>query len=234
MTTAEWDASKSPLQMINALGSRAVGRKFQLFLCAAGRRLLDRNQDALLARAVANLERFVDGEVSAEAFREKENEIVGALLRDRHLRMDHGSSHFILQAILAVIGSDTQNSLRSLLDYGRLVANDAGAGGRHDFDRELCTIIRDVFPPPDRDYVQRASFAGGGLLLPDGSVFRVPDDARAIALGIRQDQAFDRLPILADALEDADCSDRAWLDHLRYGTKHGRGCWALDLALGRS
>lgn len=234
MTGAEWESSSNPLPMMRALGPKAVGRKFQLFLCAAGRRLLDRKPDVMLERAVGNLERFVDGEISPEAFREKEAEIVGAVVRERHLRLDHGSADFILRAVLAVLASDSQNSLRSLIEYGRLVADDGAADGRYDFDRELCAILRDVFPPPDRDYVHRAAFAGGGLVLPDGAVYRVPDDARAIAAGIRQDQAFDRLPILADALEDADCPDRAWLDHLRFGANHGRGCWALDLALGRS
>jgi hypothetical protein len=233
MTESDWNASRKPHQMLRALGSKAVGRKYQLFLCAAGRRLLERKPDTMLERAVANLERFMDGEISPEEFREKEAEIVGAVLRERHLRLTYGSVDFVLQAITAVIASNTQQSLRSLLDYGRLVADDGATGGRYDFDQELCAILRDVFPPPDRDYVHRAEFAGGGLLLPDGSVFRVPDDAHAIAHGIRQDQAFDRLPILADALEDADCPDRAWLDHLRFATDHGRGCWALDLVLGQ-
>jgi hypothetical protein len=232
MTSAEWEASTKPHQMLRALGPKAVGRKFQLFLCAAGRRLLERKPDDTLECAVANLERFMDGEITAETFREKEAEIVGAVIRERHLKLQHGSVDFVLQAISAVIASNTQESLRSLLDYGRLAADERG--GRYDFDRELCVILRDVFPPPDREYVHRADFAGGGIVLPDGAIYRVPDDARAVALGIRQDQAFDRLPILADALEDADCPDRAWLDHLRYGTNHGRGCWALDLALGRN
>lgn len=234
MTETDWVTSIKPHQMLRALGPKAVGRKFQLFLCAAGRRLLERKPDTSLERAVANLERFMDGEISSEEFREKEAEIVGAVIRERHLRLEYGSVDFVLHAITAVIASNTQQSLRSLLDYGRLVADDGAAGGRYDFDRELCAILRDVFPPPDRDYIHRAEFAGGGLLLPDGAVYRVPENARAIAAGILQDQAFDRMPILADALEDADCPDRTWLDHLRHGTNHARGCWALDLVLGRS
>jgi hypothetical protein len=41
------------------------------------------------------------------------------------------------------------------------------------------------------------------------------------------------LPILADALEDAGCADPELLDHCRAGGKHVRGCWVLDLMLGR-
>ncbi len=55
-----------------------------------------------------------------------------------------------------------------------------------------------------------------------------------IAMGIRDQVAFDRLPILADALEDAGCTDAAILDHLRGPGLHVRGCFALDLVLGKS
>jgi hypothetical protein len=42
-----------------------------------------------------------------------------------------------------------------------------------------------------------------------------------------------RLAVLADALEDADCTDPAILGHLRGAGPHCRGCWALDLVLAR-
>jgi hypothetical protein len=48
-----------------------------------------------------------------------------------------------------------------------------------------------------------------------------------------EEQAFDRLPILADALEEAGCSDEALLGHLRGPGPHVKGCWALDLVLGK-
>jgi hypothetical protein len=50
---------------------------------------------------------------------------------------------------------------------------------------------------------------------------------------IAEDRAFDRLPILADALEDAGCDDGDLLAHLRGDGPHVRGCWALDLVLER-
>ena len=42
-----------------------------------------------------------------------------------------------------------------------------------------------------------------------------------------------RLPILADALEDAGCGDVDILAHLRGPGPHVRGCWAVDPLLGR-
>jgi len=43
----------------------------------------------------------------------------------------------------------------------------------------------------------------------------------------------DRLAVLADALEEAGCTEQAILDHLRSPGPHARGCWALDLVLGK-
>ena len=55
----------------------------------------------------------------------------------------------------------------------------------------------------------------------------------ALAHGTYAKRAFDRLPILADALQDAGCEDPTVLDHLRRPGPHVRGCWAVDLVLGR-
>jgi hypothetical protein len=52
-----------------------------------------------------------------------------------------------------------------------------------------------------------------------------------LARGIYTELAFDRLPILGDALEDAGCNDEDLLGHCRGPGPHIRGCWALDLLL---
>lgn len=54
-----------------------------------------------------------------------------------------------------------------------------------------------------------------------------------IAQGIYKDRAFDRLPILGDALEEAGCSDVDLLEHCRRTGGHRRGCWLVDLVLGK-
>ena len=55
----------------------------------------------------------------------------------------------------------------------------------------------------------------------------------ALAQGIYAERALDRLPILADALQDAGCDNADILTHLRGDGPHVRGCWALDLILGK-
>ena len=55
----------------------------------------------------------------------------------------------------------------------------------------------------------------------------------ALATGIEAERAFDRMPILADALLDADCDEEVVLRHCRESDLHARGCWVLDLILNR-
>jgi hypothetical protein len=42
-----------------------------------------------------------------------------------------------------------------------------------------------------------------------------------------------RLAVLADALEDAGCTTADLLNHLRHPGPHRRGCWPIDLLLGK-
>jgi hypothetical protein len=57
--------------------------------------------------------------------------------------------------------------------------------------------------------------------------------AVALAQAIYEDRAFDRMPILADALEEAGGDDADLLAHCRSDGPHVRGCWAVDLVLGK-
>jgi hypothetical protein len=54
-----------------------------------------------------------------------------------------------------------------------------------------------------------------------------------LAQAIYEERAFDRLPILADALEESGCYNADLLAHCRSDGPHVRGCWAVDLVLGK-
>ena len=55
----------------------------------------------------------------------------------------------------------------------------------------------------------------------------------AVATGIYADRAWDRLPVLADALDDAGCDHPDIISHCRGPGPHARGCWVVDLVLGK-
>jgi hypothetical protein len=86
-------------------------------------------------------------------------------------------------------------------------------------DRPLSDLFRDIFGNPYR-------------LVSVASVW-LTSDVRTLAEGIYEDRAFDRMPILADALMDAGCDNEDILDHCRSAGPHVRGCWVIDLLLGK-
>jgi hypothetical protein len=69
-------------------------------------------------------------------------------------------------------------------------------------------------------------------------VFLDPSWRTEVVMGlatlIYSERAFDWMPILADALEEAGCPDADILGHCRGDARHSRGCWVLDLVLGKS
>jgi hypothetical protein len=83
---------------------------------------------------------------------------------------------------------------------------------------ERCRLLREVVGDPER----RVAVADAWLAWQGGLVPRLAHE-------IYEERAFDRLPVLADALEDAGCADEALLGHLRAPGPHVQGCWALDL-----
>jgi hypothetical protein len=85
-----------------------------------------------------------------------------------------------------------------------------------------CQLLRCIFGHPFRT----ATLAPEWLAWNAGTALK-------IARAVYEERAFDRLPILADALEDAGCDDADILAHCRGGGPHVRGCWVVDLILGK-
>ena len=86
-----------------------------------------------------------------------------------------------------------------------------------------CAIcLRDIFGNPFRP----ASLDPAWLRWNDAAIPR-------IAQATHDDRRFQDLPILADALEEAGCTSGDILEHCRGPGPHVRGCWVVDLLLGK-
>jgi hypothetical protein len=83
----------------------------------------------------------------------------------------------------------------------------------------LCHFVRDIFGNPFRP----ATF---------NPAWRT-DTAVALARQMYDSRDFGAMPILADALQDAGCGDEQVLAHCRGAGPHVRGCWVVDLVLGK-
>jgi hypothetical protein len=85
---------------------------------------------------------------------------------------------------------------------------------------EQARLIRDIFENPFRRVAFDAAWRTSTVT--------------ELAGGIYEERVFDRLPILADALQDAGCDHPDILDHCRSDGPHVRSCRVVDLPLGKS
>jgi hypothetical protein len=91
------------------------------------------------------------------------------------------------------------------------------------WQRSQTDLLREIFGPlPFRPVTVHPSWLewNGGTVV-------------QLARSIYEDRRFQDLPILADALEEAGCTDQDILGHCRSGLDHVRGCWVVDLVLGK-
>jgi hypothetical protein len=92
---------------------------------------------------------------------------------------------------------------------------------RKEEEAAQAVLYRDIYGNPFRPVAVNPDW----LAWNDGTVPK-------LAHAIYDERAFNSLPVLADALEDAGCTDADLLNHLRDPGPHVRGCWALDRILG--
>jgi hypothetical protein len=89
--------------------------------------------------------------------------------------------------------------------------------------RAQCNLLRDLFGNPFRPVaVERA-----WLDWNDGCVTK-------LARAIYEERKYQKMKILADALEEAGCANPDIISHCRQPGEHVRGCWVIDLLLGLS
>jgi len=128
----------------------------------------------------------------------------------------------IADHVLAAIWADMVGD-PNLPDREFRAVCDPGAGKRTPaiLAREMAVqghLLRDVFGNPFRPVSADPSWLTSTVV--------------DLAQGIYQERAFDRMPILADALMDAGCNNEEVLHHCRSEDPHVRGCWLIDSLLG--
>src|SRR5262249_28960164 len=103
--------------------------------------------------------------------------------------------------------------------------NDAQAAAAEEYQQQ-CALLRDMFATLFRSVVIAPTWRARDVI----TLARAAYNERLLPSG-HLDPA--RLAVLADALEEAGCSEQAILDHLRGPGHHIRGCWAVDLLLAK-
>jgi hypothetical protein len=257
-----WLDCKQLRPMLSQLRWAMNPRKKRLFLVACARRIWDRYTDQRSTQAIETAEAFADGRCTksdlagareaASRAREKavaatqaatkvRDEIFAAREEDPNRSLlwpddpivqaawrswysvvwtEHAAevAVWVSRAAVPSLATVTARIREIVAGY-----SDDYAPAKKREEVAQCDLLRDLFGDPNhRPFLSRTCLRWNGNTL-----------AR-LAQVIYDERAFDRLPILADALEDAGCADAAILEHCRGPGPHVRGCWVVDLILGKS
>jgi hypothetical protein len=249
MTEQEWlDGANTPGELLACLRGRASERRLRLFAVACCRNIWHRLWDPRSCRAVEVAERFADGLATAEelaAARVLAEEAVADASAE-FLRTYSRSAEGAVEATTAACDAARPSALEAATGTAASAAQaipfpEPWKARR----REQVLLLRELFGNPFRP----ARLDPFLRMWNGGQIPR-------LAAAIYEERAFERMPVLGDALEEAGCTDSDLLAHCRVpllrapfdvaGTPgedwlasagmsggHVRGCWAVDLVLER-
>jgi hypothetical protein len=226
MTEAEWKSCDDPGFMLDHLESKVSDRKLRLFATACCRRMWHLLTDERSRRAVEVTEEYADGLASLQAF-QAAMEAAGRVSEEDEDNGEPtpGTAAWLVAYYPPFDAAYTCGTVSVLMDRERM-KNQPDWWTTHEKEgeeeaRHQVALVHCIVGNPFRPAVIDPSIFHWN----DGTVVK-------LAQGIYEDRAFDRLPILADALEEAGCHDADILGHCRHPGPHVRGCWVVDLLTG--
>lgn len=230
MTEAEWNACTDPQPMLEFLRATSSHRRLRLFGVACCWRVWHLLGDARSRSAIEIAEKYADSRAEASELQGAFSEAHGAYTESD----DATVTGFATQVAAHIVEESAWSGAASACEAAAHVrayemespgVSPVASGVRTDLlqveTARQSILLRDIFGPlPFRPVTLDPSW----LAWSNGTV---PNLAQAIY----DERAFDRLPILADALEDAGCHNADVLGHCRGPRPHVRGCWVVDLLL---
>jgi hypothetical protein len=214
MTEAEWLACEDPQAMVAFALESMSARKRRLLSVARARMVWHLMTDGRSRDAVEVAERHADGAADEHAL---------TVARDGA----DGAQFDVWEDRQNQVGTYKPEQWDASL-WAYWAVDDA-----YDLNFEADMVARMGLRPAAlagllRDLVRHPASPGGRLLgEPPGP------DAGRMARHAYDARDWGVLPVLADALEEQGCADDALLSHMRSEGPHVRGCWALDLILGK-
>jgi hypothetical protein len=210
MTEQEWLACDEPQRMLDVFRATASDRKLRLFAVGCCRCIWHLLPDRRSRKAVEASERFADGLITPE----KLNFVRGDARRAANVATRKSEHSESVRWIVAHLTEQDKNQVLGA------VWPAAYFGGRQTQHALQCALVRDIFGNPFRAVIFNVTWQNANVVW--------------LAQAIYDERAFDRMPILGDALEEAGCDNADILNHCREPGEHVRGCWVVDLLLGKS
>jgi hypothetical protein len=205
MTEQEWLECNDPQAMLDFLRGKVSDRKLRLFAVRCCGRISNL-LDNRAQTALAIADQFADDLANEEQLRHAEQ------LANDAFNEFYSVQEYAAEAVVAACDLDDLEESAHHAAWLTVQLVDVEVA------REQCRWMRDMhnpFRPVTLNPAWRTS------------------NVTALAQAIYDDRASDRLPILADALKDAGCDNADILNHCRQPGVHVRGCWVLDLILGK-
>jgi hypothetical protein len=232
MTRSEWLKATNPHELLAHLGDRAGERKLRLVACACARRAWTLLCDKRTRKAIEIAERYADGLVVAQKVILAE-EAAGSAVEEAAAEFDgqvamvgyratHANAAVAARETLGMVVNATARLARESCLFGADASQAWTAAAMAELNAQA-KVVRDIFGNPWRPTRLSSSWLQGR----NGSVAR-------LAQTIYDERAFASLPKLGRALEKAGCRQAAILAHCRGIDEHVRGCWVLDLLLGKA
>ena len=225
MTETDWQTCTDPQAMLEFLreSGRATDRKLRLFAVACCRRIWPLLLDERLRRAVEVAERHADNQADTVE--------LATIRAEAATSVDEAFGHSKALGFASFSAAKAADQkvryaaeARGPIEHAAALAAlpdvSAGEEARKAVKIQHCRLLRDIFGSPV------------GPPLRFNASWHTPN-AVALATAMYEQRDFSQMPALADALEAAGCADANILGHCRSGQEHWRGCWVIDVILGR-
>jgi hypothetical protein len=239
VTEKEWRECSDPLKMLGFLDGRVSNRKLWLFACGSCRRHANLLADSRCRAVIETGERYADGQANHHELMETSEE---AFCRRDDLSDDECLQAAANAAAFSVVdpaerdsavpffstASAVQRTSVDLIQLAELSVADEQDPSEttisvqlaDDLERSAqCRLLRCIIGNPFRPIAVSPAW--------------LTPTVRELAQSRYDDRAFERLPDLANALEESGCSDIEILSHCRQPGEHVMGCWVVDLLLGK-
>jgi hypothetical protein len=219
MTEDEWVACTNPLPMLDSLAGGTSDRKLRLFACGCLRHIWHLLSDERSRMAVEIAEHYADGTASRDKLINARDGAREAVQQFKWPTGPDSAWRAASAAQSATRDTGMSAARNSFCDASRAPnLRDTNQFDDGEIEHEV-TLLRDIFGNPFRPVTFNPSWR-------TLSVVR-------LAQTIYDERSFDKVPDLGDALERARCRDEAILNHCRESGEHVRGCWVVDLVLGK-
>jgi hypothetical protein len=225
MTEAQWSKCTDPMALLHVMEGKASDRKLRLFASSCGRLLWPQYYDERSRTAVEVSERFAEGltdkgemkrastgaaramSTAFQARQRKTRKVLDPIVNVGNLAGFACTPRAYTAAVM------TARLARESLVLTQPKTSPVSAG------KTICDLFRHIVGNPFHQVTMLPAWRASQRF--------------SLAQSIYDYRRFIDMPILGDGMQKAGCTDANILNHCRQPGEHVRGCWVVDMILGK-